>query len=43
MMLVTVMAAGAEDDPGFDRHNVMVVFNHHGKLALIRRYYVTWQ
>ena len=34
---------GAEDDPGFDIRNVMVIFDEHGELALIRRYYVPWQ
>ncbi len=33
----------APDDPGFDIRNVMVVFDDHGELALIRRYYVPWQ
>ena len=32
-----------EDDPGFDRHNAMVVFDDRGELAMIRRYYVPWQ
>jgi len=31
------------DDPGFDIRNVMVAFDEHGELALIRRYYVPWQ
>lgn len=33
----------ATDDPGFDIRNVMVAFDEHGELALIRRYYVPWQ
>ena len=33
----------AEDDPGFDKHNVMVAFDDRGDLALIRRFYVPWQ
>ena len=33
----------APDDPGFDIRNVMVVFDDHEELALIRRYYVPWQ
>lgn len=33
----------ATDDPGFDIRNVMVAFDDHGELALIRRYYVPWQ
>ena len=32
-----------EDDPGFDRHNAMVIFDDRGELAMIRRYYVPWQ
>ena len=30
-------------DPGFAANNVMVVFDEHGDLALIQRYYVPWQ
>jgi hypothetical protein len=33
----------ATDDLGFDIRNVMVAFDEHGELALIRRYYVPWQ
>jgi hypothetical protein len=33
----------AADDPGFDIHNVEVVMDEEGKLAVIRRLYVPWQ
>jgi hypothetical protein len=33
----------AKDDPGFDIHNVEVMMDEDGKLAIIRRFYVPWQ
>ncbi len=32
-----------EGGPGFDTHNVLVVFDADGQLALVERYYVPWQ
>ena len=34
---------GDPDDPGFDIHNVEIVMDEEGKLAVIRRFYVPWQ
>ena len=33
----------AADDSGFDIHNVEVVIDEEGKVAVIRRFYVSWQ
>jgi hypothetical protein len=33
----------SESDPGFDIRNVLVAFDEHGELALVRRFYVPWQ
>jgi len=33
----------SSDDPGFDIRNVEVVIDEEGKLAIIKRFYVSWQ
>ena len=37
------MLEPGEDEIGFDRHNVLIVFNEKGELAVIRRYYTPWE
>lgn len=40
---VAELEGGSEAGPGFDANNTTVVFDEYGTLALIRRFYVSWQ